>query len=125
MCAVVYIMNASRETWNILRHSGRINAIAQSSGVTPCRLVYNCVSIFTNLNGVTSSENLLIVITGIRITSHKKCFFSLADWRFTAKFKLDAHFASINCYKRYVTFNSEDQFSSAAILIIGTETYLF
>jgi hypothetical protein len=67
-------------------------------GMTPCRVVYTYGSIFTNIKGVTSPENILIVITGIRITSHKKYYFLLAAWCVTAKFKSDSHFVIQVCY---------------------------
>jgi hypothetical protein len=92
----------------------------KSSGMTPFRLVYSYGSIFTNMNGVTSPENILIVITGIRITSLVRNIIS--------RWLLGALPRNLNqthtlLYK-YVTFNSEDHFSSAAVFIVRTETRL-
>jgi hypothetical protein len=90
--------------------------------MTSCRLVYSFGSIFTNINGVTSPENILIVITGIRITS-------LVVRNIISRWLLGALPRNLNqthtlLYK-YVMFNSEYHFSSAAIFIVRTETRLF
>jgi hypothetical protein len=76
---------------------------------------------YTNTNGVTSLENILIVIAGIRITSLVR--------NINFRWLLGALPRKLNqthtlLYK-YVTFNSEDPFSWATIFIISTETHLF
>jgi len=89
--------------------------------MTPCRLVHSYGSIFTNMNGVTALENILVVITGIRITSLIRNIIS--------RWLLGALPRNLNqthtLLQKYVTFNSEYHFSSAAVLIMRTETLFF
>jgi len=66
-------------------------------------------------------ENILIVITGVGITGPISNI--IYRWLLGA-LPRNLNQTDTFLYK-YVTFNSEDNFSSAAIFIIRTETHLF